>query len=183
MSTIYSPTYYTTCVGALLDAINNTPTIGILLEQIVDDGSPQLQFYFETTLDTEQQTAFEDLLSTFVCPVVTDISSNETVVDDSSTGTNILWSSTQINNAISTGSVAEAVKLATPVNISLTNDVIGNTSFDGSTNVSINTTLKDNGVTPGIYGTVSSVGQFTVDSTGRVTSAQDLEISLDAGTF
>lgn len=37
--------------------------------------------------------------------------------------------------------------------------------------------LSETGVTAGTYGDASNVGQFTVDSTGRITSAQNVEIT------
>lgn len=54
-------------------------------------------------------------------------------------------------------------KLQTARNIALTGDVTGTASFDGSADASINTTLKDSGVTAGIYKSV------TVNSKGQVT--------------
>jgi hypothetical protein len=44
-------------------------------------------------------------------------------------------------------------------------------------------TATASGILAGTYGTASSVGQFTVDQTGKLISAQNIEISLDAGTF
>lgn len=64
-----------------------------------------------------------------------------------------------------TGNSATATKLATARTIATTGDVTGMaTSFDGSANISIPTTLADSGVTAGSYTSV------TVDAKGRVTA-------------
>jgi len=64
-----------------------------------------------------------------------------------------------------TGNSATATKLATARTIATTGDVTGvATSFDGSANISIPTTLADSGVTAGSYTSV------TVDAKGRVTA-------------
>ncbi|MGG3725172.1 hypothetical protein ABES20_14555, partial [Geobacillus stearothermophilus] len=69
------------------------------------------------------------------------------------------------------GNAATASKLQTARTISLSGDVTGSTSFDGSSNVSINATLANSGVTPGTYPKV------TVDAKGRVTGGQALSPS------
>lgn len=61
-----------------------------------------------------------------------------------------------------TGNASTATKLATARTISLTGDVTGSVSFDGSANANIITTLANSGVTAGTYRMV------TVDSKGRV---------------
>lgn len=50
------------------------------------------------------------------------------------------------------GNIATASKLQTARTISLSNDVTGSITFDGSANKSITTTLKNSGVTAGTYG-------------------------------
>jgi hypothetical protein len=40
--------------------------------------------------------------------------------------------------------------------------------------------IGNSGVTPGTYGTASSVGQFTVDTKGTLTFAQNVAIAIDA---
>jgi hypothetical protein len=40
--------------------------------------------------------------------------------------------------------------------------------------------IGNSGVTPGTYGTASSVGQFTVDTKGTLTFAQDVSIAINA---
>ena len=85
---------------------------------------------------------------------------------------------------------ASADKLSSAVNIALTGDATGSTSFDGSKSVSIATTLANSGVTAGTYGLASSlslsddtsfnVPQFTVDAKGRVTSAKHSTVTIPA---
>lgn len=63
------------------------------------------------------------------------------------------------------GIVDSAEKLETARTISLSSDVTGSASFDGSSNVSIVATLSNTGVTAGQYSLLN------VDAKGRVTSA------------
>ena len=60
-----------------------------------------------------------------------------------------------------------ASRLLNPITISLIGDVTGSISFDGSSNISIVTTYKNSGVSPGTYRTV------TVDAKGVVTSGSN----------
>lgn len=69
------------------------------------------------------------------------------------------------------GNAATASKLQTARTISLSGDVSGSASFDGSTNATINATLANSGVTAGTYTKV------TVDSKGRVTSGTNITSS------
>lgn len=65
----------------------------------------------------------------------------------------------------------KADKLSTPRNLSLSGDVTGSASFDGSVDAQIQTTLKNSGVTAGAYSAV------TVDAKGIVTAgAQSIEV-------
>ena len=83
--------------------------------------------------------------------------------------------------------------MSTGRTISLTGDVTGSTTFDGTKNVSITAELSNTGVTAGKYGvsnnnTLTStalayggkfkVPGFTVDEDGRVTAAETKEYSL-----
>ena len=61
-----------------------------------------------------------------------------------------------------TGNAGSATVLQTARTISLSSDVTGSVSFDGSSNVTIVSTLANSGVTAGTYGRV------TVDAKGRV---------------
>lgn len=65
------------------------------------------------------------------------------------------------------GTIDAATRLATARTISLTTDVTGSVSFDGTANVSIATTLANSGVTAGTYKSV------TVDVKGRVTAGSN----------
>ncbi len=69
------------------------------------------------------------------------------------------------------GNAATATKLQTARIISLTGDVSGSTSFDGSSDKNISVTLSNSGVTAGTYSKV------TVDTKGRVTSGTTLSTS------
>ena len=65
----------------------------------------------------------------------------------------------------------KADKLSTPRNLSLSGDVTGSASFDGSADAQITATLKNSGVTAGAYSAV------TVDAKGIVTAgAQSIEV-------
>lgn len=68
-------------------------------------------------------------------------------------------------------STDSANKLVTARDIALTGDATGSASFDGSSNVSITTTLADSGVTASTYPKV------TVDSKGRVIAGYSLSAS------
>ncbi len=56
-----------------------------------------------------------------------------------------------------TGNIATATKLQTARTISLSNDVTGSITFDGSANKTITATLKNSGVTAGTYGALDLV--------------------------
>lgn len=84
---------------------------------------------------------------------------------DQSTNKIYRWSgSSYIEISPTAGNADTATKLATARTISLTSDVTGSVSFDGSANVSITTTLSNSGVTAGTYTSV------TVNAKGRVTA-------------
>ena len=57
----------------------------------------------------------------------------------------------QLRAAIGRSSVASAAKLATARTIALAGDVSGGAAFDGSASISINVTLSDTHVVPGVY--------------------------------
>jgi hypothetical protein len=86
------------------------------------------------------------------------------------------------------GNAGTATKLETARTISLEGDVTGSVTFDGSTNVTMATSLNDSGVTAGSYGQSSnsspghsgtfSVPYITVDEKGLITSASTKTITL-----
>ena len=88
------------------------------------------------------------------------------------------------------GNSATANKLSAARNISLSGDATGTTSFDGSKNVDIATTLSDSGVIAGDYGTKTdtvlslsnsfNIAQVKIDAKGRITSAKNTAITLSA---
>lgn len=92
-----------------------------------------------------------------------------------------------------TGSASSAKKLTAAVNIGLTGDTTGTTSFDGSKSVSIATTLANSGVTAGSYGLASkttvgdgttfNIPNITVDAKGRVTLASNSTVSVPAAAL
>ena len=104
MSVTYSRLYSTTCSGALLEAINTEALITPLAEQIIDDGTANLQFVFDVALTAGEELELDDLLSTFICPVTTELSTADVVVNDELIGPDILWSSTKISAGLSTNS-------------------------------------------------------------------------------
>lgn len=76
------------------------------------------------------------------------------------------------------GNAASATKLATARTISLTGDVSGSVSFDGSENAPITATLANSGVTAGTYGSGTSFPSLTVDAKGRITAASNTAIAF-----
>jgi hypothetical protein len=74
-------------------------------------------------------------------------------------------------NGVLNGNASTASKLQTARTVTLSGDVTGSTSFDGSSNVTITTTLANSGVAAGTYTKV------TVDAKGRVTSGATLSVS------
>ena len=70
-----------------------------------------------------------------------------------------------------TGNAATATQLASSRNIALTGALSGSSSFDGSANISITTTLADSGVSAGTY------NKLTVNSKGIITAGSSLAAS------
>ena len=69
-------------------------------------------------------------------------------------------------------------KFNTARDIALSGDVTGTVSFDGSSNVTIDTTIADSGISADTYGNETQVGQFVVDSRGILTSASNITIAI-----
>lgn len=84
------------------------------------------------------------------------------------------------------GNAATASKLAEAQDITLTGDVTGTASFDGSGDANITATLANSGVTAGTYTkvTVDAKGRVTVGNNLQVTDIPDLTLAkiTDAGT-
>jgi hypothetical protein len=97
------------------------------------------------------------------------------------------WNNVYANSFIGQflGNSSTASRLATPRNIDIDGDVLGvgiGITFDGSRDVTIPTVLSTTGVTAGTYGSSTQVGQFTVDSKGRITSASNVAINFSTAT-
>ncbi len=71
------------------------------------------------------------------------------------------------------------------LNIGDTLSLIGGNGISTAASLSNNITfsLVDTAVTPGFYGTTSSVPSFTVDAQGRITAASDTAISINASAI
>lgn len=77
-----------------------------------------------------------------------------------------------------TGNASTASTWANARTISTTGDVLYTSNpFDGSGNTTGVATLANSGVTPGSYGSASSIPSFTVDAKGRINSATSFPIS------
>ena len=77
-----------------------------------------------------------------------------------------------------TGNASTASAWANARTISTTGDVTYTSNpFDGSSNTTGVATLANSGVTPGSYGSASSIPSFTVDAKGRINSATSFPIS------
>lgn len=70
-----------------------------------------------------------------------------------------------------------ADRFTTPVELRVTDDVLGSVVIDGSTKtITLNATLKDSGVIPGRYGSAVSIPSVTVNSKGIVTSVEYIDV-------
>ena len=76
------------------------------------------------------------------------------------------------------GTATSADAWSTARDLGLAGDATGNVSIDGSSNVTLTTTLANSGVTAATYGDASNIPQFTVDAKGRVTSVSEIAISI-----
>lgn len=98
---------------------------------------------------------------------------NETSINNIISGTTAVGKATNADNATS---ATAAGKLSTARSISLSGDATGTTSFDGSSNATINTTLKNSGVSAGTYSAVK------VNSKGIVEEGKQSIVFADALT-
>jgi hypothetical protein len=76
------------------------------------------------------------------------------------------------------GNATTASKLATAHTLSMLGDATGSMTFDGSADATATLTLASSGVTPGSYGSATSVPAITVDGKGRIISATGTAIAF-----
>lgn len=109
------------------------------------------------------------------------------VTTGAQTFTGVKTFNSTISGSIS-GNAATATKLSSAKNIALSGDVTGSVSFDGSSAVTITTTLKNSGVSANSYGPSSNVTldlnttsftipYITIDAQGRITTASNKTIT------
>lgn len=101
MSVIVTKTYTTTCIGDLLNTINNNINILPICEQILTDGSSLMFFYFSTNLSGAEDLELDNILLSFTCPVMNNNIDDE-YIDDNNVGVDILWTSDKINTELTT---------------------------------------------------------------------------------
>ncbi len=73
MSVEVIKTFTTTCNGVLHDAISTDVAFTAVLEQIVAAGSGTTSFFFDVALSGPESTALDNILASWSCPVVTQI--------------------------------------------------------------------------------------------------------------
>lgn len=145
--------------GALVNSSEPSTNNEVGTLWLKDDGTGRLYYLREdnTELKWTQLVTSEDLANLGAGDMLKSVFATNSKVDQG-----------YVDKAISAD---EATKLKTARTISATGDVTGSTSFDGSANVSINTTLKNSGVTSGTYPKV------TVNTKGVVTGGSDLAVT------
>jgi hypothetical protein len=78
------------------------------------------------------------------------------------------------------GNADTATALKTPRNITLSGSLSGSATFDGSTDANITVTLANSGVAAGIFGSNTLIPVVTVDSSGRITNAQNVALNANS---
>jgi hypothetical protein len=87
------------------------------------------------------------------------------------------------NTADADKNVLTATKWATARTLSITGDISGSASVDGSANATITATLPASGVTAGSYGSATAIPVITVDSKGRLTLVSTVAVSIPSGSI
>ena len=98
--------------------------------------------------------------------------------------TNLYFTAARAKAAVTsvTGNAGTATKLATARTISVTGDITGSGSFDGSANLSLAATLANTGVSAGSYGDTVTVPVLTIDAKGRITGVTATAIRAGSTT-
>jgi len=157
------------------DTLGTTP---IVFNSVADNGK-KLN-YFTTTSSSELASVISDETGSGSLVFATSPTLGGTPLTTTAiagTNTTQIASTAFVTTAVAnktsvTGNAGTATKLATPVTIGTSGDVVGTaTAFDGSSSISIPLTLSSSGVTAGTYSKV------TVDAKGRVTTGTTLSSS------
>lgn len=154
----------------------NTGTYGYYEISALETQKIELSGYYTKTESDNKYETKTNASATYA----TKISLEELEGKVNTNTTNIGTANTEItkikNGTTKVGKAGTADKLTTARTISLSGDVSGSASFDGSENKTINVTLESVG-TPGTYSVV------TTDAKGRVTAGgQILEVGTDGQT-
>ena len=67
MGYLLTRTFTTTCPSELITAVNDDAEIGALLEQLVNNGGPTTDFWFDSPLDVDEESAFDNILGSWDC--------------------------------------------------------------------------------------------------------------------
>lgn len=75
------------------------------------------------------------------------------------------------------GNANSATQLESPFILTVSGDIEGNVSIDGSQNVTLSLELVNTGVNVGTYGSTTQIPTFTVDVDGRITEAGTVNVA------
>lgn len=170
------------------DALTETSSTVVKIPSGLQDGNEVMFEYFETINANPFPNHAAEHLSTGADPIpdatdnqdglmgaadktkldsATNVNTASTIVKRDASGN---FSAGTVTAALS-GNASTATKLATARAISLSGDVTGSASFDGSADKTITVILANSGATAGTY------TKLTIDAKGRVTSATTLSAS------